>query len=67
MKNISSLRGVMKCIWKVYFNSKGWSNVWLKSFITLAGHETKFITPEGDETFMIPEGDEVYSEKVYLL
>ena len=39
----------------------------IKSFTTLAGHENKFVTPEGDEKFINPEGDEMYSEKVFLL
>ena len=38
-----------------------------KGFITLAGHEKKFVTPEGDEKFITLEGDEMYSEKVFLL
>ena len=41
--------------------------MWLKSCITVVGHENKFITPKGDEKFITPEGDEMYSEKVFLL
>ena len=45
---------------KVFLLYIGWSNEWLKSFITLAGHENKFVTPEGDEKYVItPEGDEM--------
>ena len=32
--------------------------MWSKAFITVVGHENKFVTPEGDE---------MYSEKVFLL
>ena len=41
--------------------------MWSKAFITVVGHENKFVTPEGDEKFITPEGDEMYSEKVFLL
>ena len=41
--------------------------MWWKYFLTVAGHENKFVTPEGDEKFITPEGDEMYFEKVFLL
>ena len=48
IKNFIALNGDEMCD-NFFYHYVGWWNVWTQGFITIAGHENKFITPEGDE------------------